>query len=251
MNTRNNKVEVGHEVCFFEGKDERPVTYDILGKVILCKHPISIGYAKLTSVEERDKCYLVTAEHVARDIYSGITYEEFLQVLPLHGFKLGFDRTFVHDTFDNITVDEHQVFAYNPKNRAVIVGETFTFPCEDSMEVVFNSLRTHLPGVSCFLFQRNRMFHCGGRGITVLDAGSTSRNEFGILEYTNMVMSKYGGRWPKDEYPSLWTYEKSDNKELDEEGNWILGKWSLQRLKLADPECLKIFEGCDWLKELI
>ena len=77
----NTTIEVGSEVCFFEGKKEKPVAYTALGKVILCKHKIPLGYARVTSVEEREKYYLVTAEHIVRDLYSGIDYNDFIQVL--------------------------------------------------------------------------------------------------------------------------------------------------------------------------
>lgn len=247
MRIMNNDIQVGSEICFFEGKDNKLVARDLYGKVILCKHKIPFGYAKVLSVEEREKYYLVTAEHIIKDIYSGINYEEFLQVLPLHGFKLGFDRIFDHE-MDGITLEEHQVFAYHPENKSVLVGETFKW--EENSRMTFNSLRIYLPGASCVSFQRNRMFYSGSNQISVLDVGSTSRGEIGVLAYVNDMMSRFGGDWPEIEYPNLWTYEKSDNKEHDEDGNWILGKWSLQRLKLADPECLKIFKGCKWLKEL-
>lgn len=248
QDTLNNAIEVNSEVCFFEGKNNKNVAYDAYNKVILCKHKIPIGYARIKTVEEKDNFYLVTAEHITKDLYSDISYEEFLKVLPLHGYKIGFDRIFKHEA-DGDTIDEHQIFAYNPKNKAVIVGETFHWDKNDTRNS-FNDIKIYLPGVNCFDVSRSRMFDKGSSNISVFDAGSTSYGECDILARMNNLVENYGGNWPIDEYPCLWTYEQDDNVEYDKDGNWILGTWSLQRLKLADPECLKIFEGCTWLDQI-
>ena len=248
----NNDIKVGSEVCFFEGKKDRPVAYDSLGKVILCKHDISLGYAKVKTVEEKDNFYLVTAEHIIKDVYSGINYDEFLKVLPLHGYKVGFDRIFKHNSLSmGEYIDEHQIFAYNLQNKVVITAETFNW--DDKQKNQFNTIRIYLPGANCFSCGAcyYKMFSQGNGEMSIFDAGSTSRNETDVLARMNELAERFGGDWPADEYPSLWTYAKSDNVEHDDDGNWILGEWSLQRLKLADPECLQIFKGCNWLKELV
>lgn len=244
-------IEVGSEICFFEGKKGNPVAHTVLGKVILCKHKMPLGYARVTSVEEREKYYLVTAEHIVRDLYSGINYEEFIQVLPLQGYKIGFDRTFDHDMDEQGIMAEHQIFAYNLQNRVVIVAETFTW--EKGGRVGFNSIKIYLPGISVFTGyrKRTRLFRSGGASITQLDAGSTSYNQDGILEYVNDLMERegHGNTWPADEYPSMWTYA-DDDLEYNEDGEWTLGKTTLKRLNLAPRECLYIFAGCNWLKDL-
>lgn len=51
-------------ILFVKGNNERPIGYTLSGKVILCKNDITLGYAKVKSVEEREKVILVEAENV-------------------------------------------------------------------------------------------------------------------------------------------------------------------------------------------
>lgn len=161
-------VKVGDVINFVEGKKNRQVSFFTNpGKVIICKHKIPIGYAEILSVEEKDKCFLVTAKHTIKDIYYNITYDDFIKTISLFGYRIGFDREFTGDD----GMQEHQIFAYNLKTKVVIVAETFN-------QNAFNNIEVYLPSISAF------------------NSG-------------------------------------------------------LQRLKLADPECLIIFKDCDWLEEII
>ena len=90
----NEKLEVGDEVLFFEGKKNRNIAYFWDGKVILCKNKISKGYAKITSAEDRGNFFLVTAKHIIKDYYEGISYDEFMKLLPMFGFKIGYNLEF-------------------------------------------------------------------------------------------------------------------------------------------------------------
>lgn len=242
----NDKLEVGTVICFVTGKKEKPVSYTSSGKVILCRYNIPLGYAEIKTVEDKGNYYLVTAVHIIKDLYPGINYEDFVKVVPLFGYKIGFDRTFINPHWNN---EEHQIFVYNLDNKVCIVAETFTKEGRGSIE--FNSIKIYLPGKCIFDLRKNRLVSHGSACLTVLDA-CYSFSEIGILDYVSGIMNdvkkKKGEiKWPQDESPSLWTYE---DKSTDDNGNWILGDTTIQRLRLAPSECLSIFEGCDFLKKL-
>lgn len=50
----NKEINVGDEICFFEGKGDKPVAYGTYGKVVLCKHKVPLGYARVLTVEEKE-----------------------------------------------------------------------------------------------------------------------------------------------------------------------------------------------------
>ena len=137
-------MKKGTEVIFKEGKNNRPVAFTEEGKVILCKHKIPLGYAKVKTVEDKGTYFLVTADHIdPKDYYYGINYEEFLKVLPLYGFKVGYDIPFKSPYGE---YDERQILAYNLDNHCIIVAETF-----DNKDC-FNSINLYCPNLSCFEF---------------------------------------------------------------------------------------------------
>jgi len=239
------KLEVGTNVCFFEGKKDRPVAYTDIGKVILCKHRIPLGYAKIKSVEDKGNYFLVMADHIVKDIYSGIDYDDFIAVLPLHGFKIGFDRTFIHRYNSGNEIQEHQIYAYNLKNNVVIVAETFKW--EDSNRVGFNAIDVYCPQVSVFNFNRCGYVELGSKNMTVFNL-VRQNNGYDLLKWINNIMKDIKNPfWPEDDYPSLWTYE--DTEITDENGNWNLGERHLAKL-LDAPESFKIFKGCKFLEKI-
>jgi len=239
------KLEVGTDVCFFEGKKDRAVAYTETGKVILCKHRIPLGYAKIKSVEDRGNYFLVTADHIVKDVYSGIDYDDFIAVLPMHGFRIGFDRTFTHRYDSGNEIQEHQIYAYNLKNNVVIVAETFRW--EGSTRVGFNTIDVYCPQVSIFDFNRCGYAECGSGNMAVFNLVSR-HNGCDLLKWINNIMEDIENPfWPENDYPSLWTYE--DTETTDENGNWNLGERHLPKL-LDAPESLRIFKGCKFLEKL-
>lgn len=240
-----DKIEIGSVVCFFEGKNNRPVAYTYMGKVILCKNKISLGYAKINSLEDKDNYFLVTAEHIVKDVYSGIDYDDFIAVLPLHGYKIGFDLTFENNHCDGEMTQEHQIYAYNLKNNVVIVAETFTW--EKGMRIGFNSIDVYCPQVNILDFIHCGYAECGNGNITVFNLTRRS-NRHDLLEWINEIMEDIENPvWPVNEYPHLWTY--ADNETTDENGNWNLGERHLQKL-LNAPESFQIFKGCKYIEKI-
>lgn len=238
-------VEVGDEICFFEGKNDKPVAYVWTGKVILCKHKIPLGYARVKSVEDRGKFFLITAEHIVKDVYSYIDYEDFMKALPLHGFKIGYDKTFEANHFDEGVKTEHDIFAYNLQNHVVIVANTFT----SGDRMIFNSIDVYCPGLNWANYHRNKLFSSGSGTICNFNLVHGYRLE-GLLDWVNKQMEGVTAVWPEKEYPSMWTYE--EHESYDEEGNWNLGKRSLEKLFDAPIEVLEVvFKDCNWAKDMI
>lgn len=238
----NYDLKVGDDVVFFEGRRGRSIAYSPSGKVVLCNHPIELGFAKIKIVEERDRFYLVTADHIVKDVYKDIVYEEFMEVLKLFNYKVGLDTLF---TGMNGT-DEHFIYAYNLEFNTIIVAETFTRSYEDKLR--FNSIKVYLPGVSCRDFIRSSVFSSGSESYVMLDLAFAQTRTSSYLEMVKKCMSRVElRRYPKDFYPILWDYTESIG--LNNEGTTNLGKRCLNKLLLV-PESLQIFEGCSWLPEL-
>lgn len=244
-------VEPGDIVRFVKGKKNRNVSYTLTGKVILCKHQIQIGYAKIKTVENNEKYFLVTAEHVVHDLYPEISYEEFLEVIEKHGYKIGFDRRFKRRKLseNDISTNEHQVFAYNSTISTCIVATTVTI---EGDEQHFNYINIYLPFATISDFRRNHLFNNGNSVMVVLDAVRTT---YSLLLYPldyiktymeNRVLRKFDGHipWHKDERPSFICYDdniSSENEYLD---------LFYERMALATNDALEMFKGCDFIKKL-
>lgn len=232
-----DNINVGDEVVFFEGKNDRPVAYCWSGKVILCRHKIPLGYARVTSVQDKGRYFLVEAEHIVDDLYTGILYDEFIQVLPLHGYKIGFDRIFKNNEV-TVVHDEHQILAYNKEIGTIIVAET----CGAFHDGTMNTINVYCPNVSLTDVMRSRYFSHGGGLMTVLDLASYRfHNDAGLLKKVENLVGADGARWPDDQSISLWTYEDKNaslnGKEL------TLWESTICRIYAA-PEVLTMLNNC-------
>lgn len=230
-----NYIRVGTEVCFFKGKGGKPVAYSDTGKVILCKNKIRTGYARLKTVEERDRCFLVNADHIVKDMYSGIDYDDFIKALPLHGYNIGFDYMY-KNTF-NESMESH-IYAYNLKTGVVIVAETLKPRANESTN--FDTLYMYLPNVPCNPFIKTPNFSHGSSDMVVFDF-SCSWRKVDILSYIDSIMQNYSASniWPKEASLSLRNFEEESG-----------GNNHLDRL-LAAPEALCLFKNCNFLKEIM
>lgn len=236
----NEKLVVGTDICFFVGKKNRPVAFMPSGKVILCRHKISIGYAKVTSVEEKSNYFLVDAEHIAKDVYTGIDYEDFMAVLPMHGFKVGFDRKFINPHWGN---EEHQIYAYNMDNYVIIVAETFSWEGKGRTE--FNRIQVYCPQLPYRIVHRCRFATIGFSDMTVFNLAVADNQKCDLLSWINGLMKDRLKKWPVNESPSFWTYADDADDELsDEDDNTIV------RILEAPLESMEIFKGCKFLEEL-
>ena len=232
-------------ILFVKGNNERPIGYTLSGKVILCKNDIALGYAKVKLVEERKKVILVEAENVLYDYYNGMNYNDFLKLLQIFNFKIGYDLPFIYHSYEGrdengnkIYVDknEHQIFAYNLDYNVVIVAETW------NNSNTFNSIEIYCPNINGHKI-----------GDIMLRSGTSKMALFDItfyvyhippLHYIMKKMQMVSKEWPKNESICLWHYAD----ERDENNLWDK---TIDRIFLAPAEVDEIFKNCERMKPIL
>lgn len=150
MKNMNN----GDIILFQQGKNGKQIAYAEGGKVIISKENIPCGYASVKSFEEKPKCFIVEAEHLyAHDYYTGITYQEFLQLLRNYNFNV----TTCKDSGSNHQPNGsswHQIFAEHKVTNVTLYAKTHNgdgnsyfstievcVPGQDGRVISVNSLR--------------------------------------------------------------------------------------------------------------
>lgn len=236
------KIKIGDEIIFFEGRDGKNVAYNPFGKVILCVHDIPLGYAKVKKVvAEKERVILVKAQHIIRDLYSGITYDDFIKVLPKFSYKIGFDREF-KNTLGGVDTMEHHIYAYNMNTGAIINACTIT--SDLSHKQCFDEISVYLPNVPAHNNIRHHGYVRGGQDLTVFDFAN-SYHRYDILKDIDNILylvdhSFIDRYWSRLRNVTLTTYM---DDFLDRE-------YSNVRLKLA-PESLKLFKNCEFLYDIL
>lgn len=210
-------IEIGTEVIFKIGRGDKPVAFSIYGKAILCKHKIPLGYAKIKTFEDKGRYYLVTAEHIIKDLYEGITYEEFIKVLPLHGYKVGFDRL-LKDS-ENRTL--HQIYAYHPDLKVCIICNTLDieFGVKNHSEASqMCAIKAYLPNVGFGDLNRYSRYdvYAQSSGMAIINGSSSSVSS--LLKSIYDTMHEWSNiKWPIREYPDLITIydDYTDDSQFD------------------------------------
>lgn len=240
-------LKVNDTVIFKKGYNEKMIAYTTEGKIIICKHHIPSGYAIIKTIEDKGNCFIVTAEHIIKDYYYDINYEEFLQVLPLHGFKIGYDIPF---HYDSMNTDERQIFAYNLDNHCVIVAETI------DNKSCFNSIELYCPNID----DKDVQFKVKGLSIgssKMCIFNLVNSFESGSLEYFNNYMKSikenHGIEWDENEYVRLYHYVDADdeNKKYDKDGNFAIWENTIDRLLLVNKEVDVIFKNSKRMKSVL
>ena len=226
-------IKIGDIVLFLEGRDNKLIGHNQMGKVIIPVNNINRGYGKITKIiKNADKFILVEAENVVYDYYDDITYEEFKKVLIKQGYKIGFDREFETE-YEYGT--EHQIFAYDINTGIVIVAETFYG------SKTFNSIEVYCPNTNG-LYCRDKMLSRGSSIITVFDLCYNYRRGINALKeikkYCNI--NSNSPIWENEE-PSLWTYADKSNNIWED---------TIDRILLCDKEIEKIFINSKRLKPI-
>lgn len=238
MITTNNIIIHDDIVLFKPGKYNKPVGYTIGGKVILCRHNIKLGYAKISRIEDKGKFILVDATHIIKDIYPTISVYEFTKTLPMHGYKVGFDRRFNDPSTNTI---EHLIFAYNLNNYSIIVAKTRTKQCKQQ----FRSIMVYCPGIPHnYLYNILSMVKYGDRVMSVYDLTKMNKFHDGYpLEYiTSVILPTHNKFWPGSWFPDL-SISSNVVDDVRRQDNWYRTMIEFVR----DSECLKIFENCDFV----
>jgi hypothetical protein len=220
-------LEIGDVILLVEGKNNKIIGHSPMGKIIFPTNKVKTGYAKILTIEEKEKYILCKLENIVKDYYYDISYDEFLQVLKLNGYKIGFDIPFQSPYEYG---EERQIFAYNLNINTVIVAETFYG------KKSFNSINVYCPNMNMFTLRWNIAYH-GGCNMSVLNLCNERGSQANLLETINNMMLQIketkGIEWTEKESPSLWNYSDSRN---DENGVWNLWDKTIDRILLADKE---------------
>jgi hypothetical protein len=237
-----SQIKLDDIILIQPGKNESFISYTEFGKVIIIVNcpDIKIGYAKVTNViKESEKFIMVEAINIAYDYYNDIGYDEFIEVLKLLNYKIGFERPFQSD-YGN----DYQLLAYNVDTGIVIIGETYYGG------KTFNSIKVHCPNVCATT--RLPCFSMGNVNMSILDLcyGRNIKNMLRKLDLriTNPV-------WHVDEDLSLWTYIDSKSYLSGVDYRWgfsasILWGSTIDRLLLVDEDIEQILGGCDRFKPI-
>lgn len=232
--------KVGDIFLLKKGRDDKLITSDKIGKIIIPVNNLKIGYAKITKILKRAERYtLVEMENVISDYYEGINYEEFLKVLKFNKFKIGFDRPFEYE--DGI---EHQILAYNLDNGIVIIAETF-YQCK-----IFNSIDVYAPNVNMLTFTKCPMLSMISSTMAVFDLCRNHKFDFPLQKIMELIKDK---KWNERENISLWTYadkEEETIKNTEYIGGSDLWKNTIDRILLADKDIEQILGNCKHLKQV-
>lgn len=151
----NNLLSKGDLVrVYISEKNGNKISYDEAGKVVLFKNSnrLQVGYARIESIEEKDKYYLAKSKNVLSDFYidekehNNLSIDELEIVLQMHGFTKQYE-TKIDD------VDSYYVFA-NLKLGAIITVESWSkdgyqsygdvvlsLPCVNAYELIHSSER--------------------------------------------------------------------------------------------------------------
>lgn len=237
-------LKVGDEVLFFEGKNNRNIAYFWDGKVIICKNKISKGYARITSIEDRGNFFLVMAEHIIKDYYEDISYDEFMKLLPMFGFKIGYNLEFKnkHAKEDGTHPIENQIFAYNLELGMIIVAETWSIWGEKT----FNTINVYCPYMNAFTNPIG--LFCGSVDMSVLNLCNIDKSITNVLKNICIAQKEnveYASNlWPMDEVPLLFNYSESNDG-----GN--LWERTITRILLVDKEIDSLFVNVDSMKPIL
>lgn len=235
-------LSIGDTILLVNGKNNRVIGHTMVGKIILPVNEVKAGYAKVLSVQEKEKCVLCELQNVIQDYYYGITYEEFLKVLGLHGYKIGFDIPFQSPHGYG---EEREIFAYNLDINTIIVAETFYG------KKSFNSIKVYCPNMNSLKFRWN-IFQHGGGSMSVLDLCIETGSQANLLEKINEKMLKIkkdkGVEWNGNDIPALWNYS---DPRYDENGVWNLWESTIDRILLADKEVDVIFKKCKMMEHVL
>jgi hypothetical protein len=231
-------LNIGDIVCFKEGKNDRNVAYTKEGKVILCSHKIPVGHAKIVSVVEKPKYYIVKAQHVTYDYYKGMSYYEFLELMNTLGFKIGFDMPFVYQMHAGcghfIPKDEHEIFAYNLDLNMVIVACTY----ENSS--TFYQVRVYCPGLDPDEYCGQGLYASGRQNVTKFDLTFRHGSTTPLHNMIRLVQKA------KDDNPESIVWGENTFVELWNCSEEFTNAWSktIDRILLAPAEVDTIFEKC-------
>lgn len=202
-----NSLNLESAYLFKKGKNDKFVSYDDCGKVIIADNCVKSGYYMITDILKNLKtCYVVTvSDEVLVDYYYGMTYDQLKDLLMNRGYTIACEIPFNNPHIKSLPSTEHQMVAYNSKLNIVIIAETFS----TYRDHIFNSIDCYCYGTSVFDNMRSRFISRGNSNLTVFDIATyTNSSQLQPLQYIESKASSDAEKG-KFELPSCWTYADS------------------------------------------
>lgn len=228
-------------------KKDLYIAYDRKGRIIIpINKTIGQGYGRITKIVKRSERYtLVEMENKIIDYYDGIKYKDFIEVLKVNKFNIGFNREFIYKTKEEER-KEHQILAYRKDKGIIIVAETF------NKGRIFNSIKVYCPNLNMRSYLKCPILSMAGENMTVMDLCYNHNNkiEFPLRGLIELITDN---KWDKEEYINLWTYadyelDKIENNKYERHSN--LWNNTIERILLAPKEIEDILGECISLKEI-
>lgn len=165
-----NSLNLESAYLFKKGKNNKFVSYDDYGKVIIADNCVKPGYYMINKiVKDLKNCYVVdVSEEVLVDYYDGMRYDQLKKLLTMRDYKIAYELPFNNPHSRSLPVVEYQMVAYNSELNIVIIAETFSLYNEHT----FNSIDCYCYGTSVFDNMRCRFISRGGSNLTVFDIAS-------------------------------------------------------------------------------
>lgn len=210
-----NSLNLESAYLFKKGKNNKFVSYDDCGKVIIADNCVKSGYYMITDILKNLKtCYVVTvSDEVLVDYYYGMTYDQLKDLLMNRGYTIACEIPFNNPYIKSLPSTEYQMVAYNSKLNIVIIAETFSTYSDH----IFNSIDCYCYGTSTFDHMRSLFMSRGDSKLVVFDIASY-RNETYIkpLEFVESSASEHAYKGSFD-LPSCYTYgdDISVYKDID------------------------------------
>lgn len=228
-------------VRFTKGNKNDFIARNNSGKIILSKNRIrKEGYYKITDSEETEKYILANTKRIPYDYYPEIDYDEFLKVLDVNGFKIGFIEDF-HYKSDVHEGNEHLIFAYDLSTNLIIVAETW-----NNGESMIN-IHLYCPGYT----HHNKLTvkQINDTSVLRLDTDDIydSHKNIGIIHMMKYHMDKFSSSG-KNTYNnvsiSLWNYSESIVQNMSNNKFIDFYSKTLEKINRADKDdMLKLFKG--------
>lgn len=192
-------------------KNGQWIAYTDFGKVILFRNhkELHAGFVEIVSFVDKDRCIIATGKNVVNDFYYGyendevIPYDEFQEVLKLHGF--------VPEYEEKINEDNNFYVWANLKLGSLITIETWNYDGEKT----YNSVDVYIPTHSTLAFELMHEwcgFSHGGYNVCCFNLVNC-RNEF-PLRYVLHHSDKRNISWNGDT-PGLWHYGDRTDENMD------------------------------------
>ena len=202
----NNSVSINMDSAYLfkKGKNERFISYDDYGKVIIAENCIKPGYYMINKiVRDLKKCCIVeVSEEVLVDYYEGMRYDQFKKLLKIRGYNIAYELPFNNLHSRSLPVVEYQMVAYNSRLNIVIIAETFSLHNEHT----FNSIDCYCYGTSVFDNMRCKFTSWGSSNLTVFDIARYRNSSH--MQPLQFVEGKASGDAEKGQFelPSCCTY---------------------------------------------